>query len=141
VGIVPDASTVTVVERDEVAVMFTSAADEQKAISRAWSDLETAVGSLRGRRFFGVFDEVRHEYRACVEMQPGDDPDALGLELGTLAGGRYARRRLRGEPPGIYAQIAPAFQELAQRPDRDDTRQGIEHYRSHDVIDLLLPLA
>lgn len=130
----------TVVERDEVAVMFRSAADEQEAITRAWNDLEAAVGSLHGRRFFGVFDEVRHEYRACVELRAGDDPDALGLETGSLAGGRYARRRLRGEPPAVYAQIAPAFEQLARRPDRDDTRLGIEHYRSRDVIDLLLPV-
>ena len=130
----------TVVERDEVAVMFRSAADEQPAITRAWSDLESAVGSLRRRRFFGVFDEARHEYRACVELRAGDDPPALGLETGTLAGGRYARRRLRGEPPAIYAQIAPAFQELARRPDCDDTRPGIEFYRSRDVVELLQPV-
>jgi len=66
---------VTVVERDEVAVMFRSAADEQAAITRAWSDLEGA-----------------------------------------------------------------AFQELARRPDRDDTRLGIEFYRSRDVVDLLQPV-
>ena len=130
----------TVVERDEVAVMFRSAGDEQAAITRAWSDLESAVGSLRGRRFFGVFDEAKHEYRACAELRAGDDPAALGLETGTLAGGRYARRRLRGEPPGVYAQIAPVFEELAQRSDRDDTRPGIEFYRSRDVIELLLPV-
>ena len=130
----------TVVERSEVAVLFKRVADEQAAITRGWSELESAVGSLRGRRFFGVFDEVKHEYRACVEVRDGDDPAALGLEEGTLPGGRYARGRLHGEPPAIYAEIAPAFEQLAQRPDRDDSRPGIEFYRSHDVIDLLLPV-
>ncbi len=130
----------TVVERDEVAVLFKRVADEQADITRGWNELESAVGPLRGRKFFGVFDEVKHEYRACVAKADGDDPETLGLEEGTLAGGRYARRRLRGEPPAIYARIAPNFQQLAQRPDRDDSRLGIEFYRAHDVIDLLLPV-
>jgi hypothetical protein len=30
---------------------------------------------------------------------------------------------------------------LSQRPDRYPTRPGIEFYRRHDVIDLLLPIA
>ena len=131
----------TVVERNETVVMFKRVADEQAAITKGWRDLESTVGPLRGRKFFGVFDDAKHEYRACVERRDGDDPAALGLETGTLPGGRYARRRLRGEPPAIYAQIAPAFDQLARRPDRDDTRPGIEFYRSRDVIDLLLPVA
>jgi hypothetical protein len=129
-----------VVERDETVVMFKRVADEQAAITRGWSELESAVGPLRGRRFFGVFDGVKHEYLVCVERREGDDPETLGLEAGTLPGGRYARRRLRGEPPAVYAEIGPAFEQLAQRADRDDTRPGIEFYRSRDVIDLLLPV-
>ncbi len=130
----------TVVERDEIIVLFKRVADEQAAITRGWSELEGAVGSLRARKFFGVFDGAKHEYLACVERCEGDDPEALGLEAGTLPGGRYARRRLRGEPPAVYAEIAPAFEQLARRPDRDDTRPGIEFYRSRDVIELLLPV-
>lgn len=128
------------VERDETDVMFKRVADEQAAITRGWSEVESAVGPLRGRRFFGVFDELKHEYLVCVERREGDDPGTLGLEAGTLPGGRYARRRLRGEPPAVYAEIAPAFEQLARRPDRDGTRPGIEFYRSRDVIDLLLPV-
>jgi hypothetical protein len=135
-----DESSVTLVDRDEISVMFKRVADEHAEISRGWSELETAVGSLRGRKFYGVFDEAMGEYRACVERVESDEPEALGLEVGTLAGGRYAMRRLRGEPPDIYALIAPAFEQLSKRPDRDDSRLGIEFYRSRDVIDLLQPV-
>jgi hypothetical protein len=45
----PDAQRETVVQRDEVAVMFKRVADEQTAISRGWVELEQAVGSLRVR--------------------------------------------------------------------------------------------
>jgi hypothetical protein len=120
--------------------MFKRGTDEQAAITRAWAELEETVGSLRGRKFYGVFDPISHEYRACVELRSGDDPRRLGLELGGLAGGRYARVRLTGEPPAVYARIAPTMERLAQRPDSDPDRPSIEFYRRRDVIDLLQPV-
>ncbi|HTX33260.1 MAG TPA: GyrI-like domain-containing protein [Solirubrobacteraceae bacterium] len=130
-----------IVEREPVRVLFKRGADEQAEITRVWSELEEAIGSLRGRKFYGIFDAEGHEYRACVEIREGDDALELGLELDTLPGGRYARIRIQGEPPGVYARIAPAFQRLAQRADADRDRPGIEFYRRSDVIDLLQPVA
>jgi hypothetical protein len=127
------------IERDVVPVMFKRVADEQDPIERGMAEVEQAVG-LHGRKYFGAFDNDG-EYRVCVQLRDGDDPEALGLEVGTLPGGLYARVRLSGEPPEIYRQIAPAFERLAQRPDRDRSRPGIEFYRRRDVIDLLLPVA
>lgn len=115
----------TAVERDEVAVMFKRVADEQTAISRGWVELEEALGSLRGRKFYGAFDQRSREYRVCVQRRECDEPAALGLEVGTLPGGRYARVRLQGEPPAIYELIAPAFETLAKRADHDDTRPAL----------------
>jgi len=128
------------IERNDVRVMFKRVADEQSAISRGMVELEEAIGSLRGRKFYGAFDASGSEYRVCVQLREDDQPDALGLEVGTLPGGRYARVRLQGEPPGVYRLIAPAFKKLAERADRDRSRPGIEFYRRHDVVDLLLPV-
>ncbi|MGN6168788.1 MAG: hypothetical protein ACTHQQ_11555, partial [Solirubrobacteraceae bacterium] len=128
------------VERPEVPVMFMRTEDDQPSITRAWAELEEAVGSLRGRKFYGVFDPVSREYRACVERRVDDDFEALGLELAAVAGGRYVRARLHGEPPDVYALIAPAFERLAQRPDCDHQRPSVEFYRRRDVIDLLQPV-
>ena len=129
-----------VVEREDVRVLFRRTDDEQASITRAWAELESAVGSLRGRRFYGVFDPATKEYRACVQRQEGDDANAPSLEEGTIAGGRYARERLEGEPPAIYGLIKPTMERLAQRPDRDPSRPEVELYRRHDVIDLLVPI-
>jgi hypothetical protein len=74
-------------------------------------------------------------------LRADDDPAAIGLETATLPRGRYARVRLEGQPPSVYALIAPTFAQLAQRSDRDPTRPSIEFYRSREVIDLLLPIA
>jgi len=130
---------VRVVERDEVVVMFKRVSDEQTAISHGWVEVEEAVG-LRGRKFYGAFDETQGEYWVCVQVREGDDAAALGLETGRLPGGRYAQVRLQGDPPAVYELIAPTLKRLATRPDRDPSRPGIEFYRRRDVIDLFLPV-
>jgi hypothetical protein len=127
-----------VVERVETPVMFKRVADEVSAISRGMQEVEEAVG-LRGRKYYGAFDN-EGEYRVCVQLREEDDPQTLGLEVGSLPGGRYLRQRLRGEPPEVYALIGPTFERLSERPDRDSSRPGIEFYRRRDVIDLLLPI-
>ena len=77
----------------------------------------------------------------CVQIKEGDDDAALGLESGSLPGGRYVRARLRGEPPEVYERIAPTFAALVRTVDPDATRPSIEFYRQRDEIDLLLPVA
>ncbi len=121
--------------------MFKRVADNPAAIGRGWGELEEALGSLRGRKFYGAFDAAIGEYRVCVEIREGDVPDELGLELGRLPGGRYLRARLQGEPPDVYDLIAPTFERLAKCVDSDPSRPRIEFYRRRDVIDLLLPVA
>ena len=131
-----------IVEREDVRVMFRRTTDDQQAITRTWADVEAAVGSLKGRKFYGAFNVTTSEYWVCVQLRKGDDPGALGLEEGTLPGGRYARERLEGNPPAVYGLIKPAFDRLAeQRSDEDVSRPSIEFYRRHDMIDLLLPIA
>ncbi len=129
------------VERDDMAVMFRRVADDQSGITRGWAELEAAIGSLRGRKFYGAFGAPSGEYRVCVQLLEDDRPDQLGLDVGTLPGGRYLRVTLHGEPPAVYALIAPTFERLAKDANADPSRPGIEFYRRHDTIELLLPVA
>jgi hypothetical protein len=137
---VADEQGAVLVERDEVTVMFKRVADEQSAIERGWAELEQSVGSLRGRKFYGTFDPATREYRACVQLREEDRPDALGLEVGKLPGGRYLLVRIQGEPPAVYGLIAPTFERLAKQAGTDPSRPSIEFYRRRDVIDLLQPV-
>ena len=121
-------------------MLFLRTEDDPAAIGRSFERLETAIG-LRGRKFFGAFYPATGEYRACVQVRDGDDPDALGLESGRLPGGRYLRTRLRGEPPQVYERIGPTFAALVKMTRPDETRPSIELYRRRDEIDLLLPVA
>jgi hypothetical protein len=130
-----------IVERDEVAVMFRRTTSAQEAITRTWAEVEAAVGSPKGRTFYGAFDMTTGEYRVCVKSKKRDDASALGLEQGVLPGGRYARERLEGDPPAVYGEIRPTFARLAEQyPDRDLSRPSIEVYRRRNQIDLLLPI-
>ena len=128
------------VERDPVDVMFIRTKDDVAEFGPAFQRLEELVGT-RGRKFFGAFNARANEYRACVQVKEGDDAKALGLESGTLPGGRYLREGIHGEPPALYERIAPTFRELLKRAAEDETRPSIEFYRRHDEIDLLLPVA
>lgn len=129
----------SVVERDGVDVMFLRTADNVSAIQRGWARLETLV-ALRGRKFYGAFHPVSNEYWVCVERTEHDEPLSLGLEAGTLPGGRYLRARLRGEPPGVYDRIRPTFEGLVTAVTPDRRRPSIEFYRARDEIDCLLPI-
>jgi hypothetical protein len=131
-------SDFTEVEREEIAVQLVRAPDGLEEIGRAWNELE-AVVSLRGRHFYGAYDPIADDYRACVEVREGDEL-VPGLDNGTLPGGRYLRARLRGEPPALYERIKPTFDELMRHAKPDETRPSLEHYRRHDEIDLLLPI-
>ena len=119
--------------------MFVRVADELPEIQRAWASFEAAVG-LHGRKFYGAFDPISGTYSVCAVLRPEDDPSRFGAEHGTLPGGRYACVRLQGEPPGVYQEIGPTAERLAQRPDADRSRPTLEYYRRRDLIDVLVPI-
>ena len=114
--------------------------DEVPVMQATFAEVETSVG-LRGRHYYGAFDPADETYLVCVVLQEGDDPAAHGLELGELPGGRFARKRLRGEPPALYEEIGPAFRELHAAHDVDLSRLQLEYYRSRDEIDILVPVS
>lgn len=127
------------VQRIETPVMFVAARDGSDEIGPAWDHLGHVLGSLRGRRFLGVFDDS-DIYRCCMQIRVGDDPDQLGLQSGVVPGGEYLSATVRGAQPGAYALLTPTFEQLRRLGDRDDTRPSIEYYRRHDRIDLLMPV-
>ena len=127
------------IERVDTPVIFIAAADGSAEIGGAWDRLESLLGSLRGRRFLGVFDDSG-VYRCCAQIRAGDDPGRLGLERGTVPGGRYLRTTVHGPQPATYRLLAPTFEQLRRRGTMDPSRPSIEYYRRADRIDLLMPI-
>jgi hypothetical protein len=128
--------TAVVVTREATPVLYVAGDDVLPAIRRAWERLEEVV-PLRGRRFIGVVWPAG-VYWAAVELRAGEEVG--GLDAGVIPGGAYARVRLRGEPPGLYDRIGPEFEALEASVSRDQARPGLEYYRRHDEVHLLVPV-
>ena len=94
---------------DSVNVMYVR--EHEGPTEDAFAELEAVVG-LKGRRFYGIFDENAGKYWACVQRREEDDPAALGLRAGTIEGGLYASARLRGDYNALVALIAPTFEAM-----------------------------
>ena len=123
---------------DPIDVMYVR--EFEKPDEEAFAELEAVVG-LKGRRFYGVFDEDGRRYWACVQRREQDDPASLGLRSCTIDGGLYASKRLRGDYEDLIALIAPTFEEMGARHGVDSSRSAIEFYRRHNEFVLYLPVA
>ena len=123
---------------DPIDVMYVR--EFEKPDEEAFAELEAVVG-LKGRRFYGVFDEGAGRYWACVQRREQDDAASLGLRSCTIDGGLYASKRLRGDYEDLIALIAPTFEEMGARHGVDSSRPAIEFYRRHNEFVLYLPVA
>ena len=128
------------VVRTATAVRYVEVPDALDDIRTAWPTLETAVGSLTGRHFLAAFDPVAGWYRACVEVGAAGSAAERRLPETVVPGGRFLRVRLRGEPPDVYDEIAPAYRLLESSARRDDSRPSLELYRRRDEVDVLMPV-
>jgi hypothetical protein len=128
------------VTREDTAALSREVPLDLAAIQEAWPAFESAFDSLQGRRMMGLIDNRAGTYRLCTERLPRDRENPLGLDETTIPGGPYLRLRLIGDPPGVYGQIAAAFDELFEHADHDPTRPLIEFYRREGEVDCLVPV-
>ena len=120
-----------------IEVMYVREYEEPSG--EAFEELEAVVG-LKGRRFYGLYDEGAGRYWACAQRKEQDDPATLGLQTRTIAGGLYAIKRLRGDYNALIPRIAPTFDAMAELHDADPSRPSVEYYRRHNEFVLYLPI-
>jgi hypothetical protein len=134
----------TIVDCPRIEVLRVRADMKGKGPKAAFDVLESKLPSLKGRRFFGtvrILDDDE-EYYACVERLPTEDPEALGLEVGTIPGGRYVRRRVWDWESVVAAgKMKEISEEFARGYVLDPERPSVEFYRSMKELHILLPLA
>ena len=127
-----------ITQLDPIDVMYVR--ECEKPDEEAFAELEAVVG-LKGRRFYGVFDEDAGRYWACVQRREQDDPASLGLRTCTIGDGMYAYERLRGDYEELVALIAPTFEAMAAPLHSADlSRPSVEFYRRHNEFVLYLPI-
>lgn len=133
----------TFVERDEIQVLRVRADWKGGGPAEAMHRLESKLPSLKGRKFYGTFRLLPdgEEYFACVERTDADDPTAMGLEVGTIPGGLYLRRKLSDWQKVIDAgKLGEQFEEVLRQCNPDRSRPSIEYYRSMSEMHLLEPV-
>jgi len=122
---------------EDMPVMFVEAPGGLTGVADAWERLEAPLGSLRGRRFYGVY--FKGSYRACVATTDGDVPGELGLDTALIPGGLYATAKLRDWAEHT-SEIEGAFAALQDANEVDPTRPSIEFYRSQRELVLYVPI-
>jgi hypothetical protein len=108
-----------------------------EAARAAFAELEAALRSLRGRRFYRDRDPKDRRYVACALRR--DHDDLPGFDGGILLCG------LRPNPPArgrmeLYEQIGPTFDRVAASIAVGPSRPWLEHYRSKGEVDVLVPI-
>jgi len=125
---------------DEVPVAFVAKVGNPAFVSaKAFWELENKV-PLKGNKFYGVYDESKNEYKACVAITQENQEAVKDLAKGTIAGGIYACTTLIGEYNSLLREIAPAFNALIREYNRDTTRPSVEFYKRHTEIIAMLPI-
>jgi hypothetical protein len=129
------------VNLDDIPVLRLKADMAGKGPAAAFEQLESRLQTLKGRRFYGTFRETPQgeEYFACVTRVDSDDPEVLRLEVGTIPGGWYVRRKLLDWDSKL-AELPRLFKELAHSQDVDPIRPSLEFYRSQKELHLLVPV-
>ena len=120
----------------DIPVMYITAESMDK-IKDAFSKLESYFPSLKGRKFYGTFHNGI--YRACVAVNEGDNPKALGLETEIIPGGKYAVDKMDDWPKHI-GHIKQRFMEMMEKAPFDESRPSIEFYKSFNDLILYLPI-
>jgi hypothetical protein len=123
----------------DVQVMYIESGTGIAGASEAFDRLEARFPSLRGRKFYGTFQRPAGPYRACTAIEPGDDPETLGLQTWTIPGGKYSRRKLL-DWQARTQEIGETFQSMTNESNCDTSRPSIESYRSMKELVLFLPV-
>ncbi len=133
-------STDTIVEMRDIAVMYVvgeTGRPVAEQAPKAFKELEEKLPSLKGRKFYGIV--LGDKYRACVAIDPNDDPLSLPHPTWTLPGGKYVRRRIPNWDQHLDL-IGPTCQTLRRRSDFDPSRPIIEYYRSQKELLVMVPV-
>ncbi len=122
---------------DDIPVMFVVSPNGPIGAGEAFRKLEDAIDwQLKGRKFYGTM--LGEEYRACMAINEGDDPQKLGFETWTIPGGLYYRGKVEDWEKHV-PEISKTFSDIKSKVTVDESRPFIEYYRSQAELILYVP--
>lgn len=125
----------------ETILMYCSVKGLANAKS-AFGKLESALPTLRGRKFYGYYDPDTDEYRACVEMTSLDpNPPVLGFAKWTVPAGPYVYEKIM-DWQSKTSTLASTVQKLIEenKPNIDWSRPILEYYRGSSELRIMVPV-
>lgn len=128
-----------IVELEPIKILFVRSTNGPIGANEAFNKLESKLPTLKKRKFYGIFFGNPEEYWACVAQTATDDPEQMGLETGTIPGGKYAQKAVVNWHDHI-ALLEKTFKQLAEQYTFDSSRPSIEYYRSITEVVLRLPI-
>lgn len=129
------------VELLDIKVMYALSENGSMGSAEAFRKVENALNwKLKGRKFYGVIDS-NGEYKSCVAITSGDNPQELGLGIYTIPGGKYLREKIKDWERHIK-QIKEEFEKLIKKAGEnlDKSKPYIEFYRSQSELLIYVPI-
>lgn len=127
------------VETQPIVVWCVSSTGGVQNSKLVFEKLEKRLGSLRGRKFYGVLEGSPESgiYRACVAKNQEDKFEDLKSWI--IPGGRYLKAKINNWGKCLNL-IGETFSEMNQFGNIDNGRPYIEFYRSRSELVLFLPI-
>lgn len=113
--------------------------DVPNGIKGIFHELETRVGNLQGKKFYGAVlcEGDKLLYKACVKKEPG--MNIPGTAEYIIPPGKYARTVMK-DWPGKIPMIKDTFMEMMKQHEPDHSRPQVEYYKSEKELILLQPV-
>jgi hypothetical protein len=127
--------------RKDIEVLFVESPNGPAGSGEAFSELESRLASLKGRKFYATFQYLTGQYRACVAIESPDEAKTLGFEVWSIPGGKYVQQKLESWTEHAD-EIPTVFEKLSQeyKGRIDSSRPSIEFYKSQKELILMLPI-
>ena len=133
---------------EDIPLMCLKSPNGPETAAATMSKIESAIGSIKGRRFYGLFKEEHgsETYLSCTGLELGDNPEELGFMRVSIPKGKYDRDKLpewEEKWDGVNIEgLGELFQKMIRRNADavDEERFSVEYYRSRNELILMLPL-
>lgn len=109
--------------------------------AQSFNELEQKIGSLQGRKFYGVLvgNPETGVYRACVQIKSGEKAEKLGLKEWIIPGGKYAQEKIINWNKNL-SKIPQIAKEISLQYKIDPSRPTLEYYYSMKELRFMMPI-
>lgn len=133
---------------EDIKLMCLKSPEGPMTAGVTFDKLESALSSLKGRKFYGLFkiENGVETYLSCTQIEEGDEPEKNNFFRDTIPRGIYERDKLdnweKKWDGGKIEGLPELFQSMRRKNkgNIDEDRFSVEFYRSRKELILMVPL-